>query len=71
MKVPPMSSATICTASPTDLSCVVVVVSNPMSRMMTVEKELTTPLGMALENSLSRAAQNSCLEVRLTQQKRK
>lgn len=71
MKVPPMRSATICTASPTDLSCVVVVVSNPMSRMMTVEKELTTPLGMALENNLSRAIQHSYLEVRLTQQRRK
>ena len=45
---PLMISATICTASPTDLSSVVMVVLKPMSRMMIVEKELTTPLGIAL-----------------------
>lgn len=45
---PPMISEIICTASPTDLSWVVFVVENPMSRMMIVEKELTTPLGIAL-----------------------
>lgn len=68
MKVPPIRSATICTASPTDLSWVVSVVSNPISRMMTVEKELTTPLGMALEKVTSKAAEDLCLAVRLTQQ---
>ena len=46
---PPISSAAICTASPTDLSCVVLVVLNPMSRMMMVENEFTTPFGMALQ----------------------
>lgn len=40
--------ATICTASPMDLSSVVIVVLKPISRMMIVEKELTTPLGIAL-----------------------
>jgi hypothetical protein len=48
MIVPPIISATICTASPTDLSWVVLVVVKPISRMMIVEKELTTPFGMAL-----------------------
>lgn len=46
--VPPMISATICTASPTDLSCVVLVVLKPMSRIIMVENELTTPFGIAL-----------------------
>lgn len=71
IKVPPMRSATICTASPTDLSWVVVVVSKPMSRIMTVEKELTTPLGIALEKVTSRPAQTSSSAVKLTQQRRK
>lgn len=47
--VPPISSAMIWTASPTDLSSVVLVVEKPISRIMTVEKELTTPFGIALE----------------------
>ena len=47
--VPPMISATICTASPTDLSCVVLVVLKPMSRIIIVENELTTPFGIALK----------------------
>jgi hypothetical protein len=46
--IPPIRREIICTASPTDLSLVVIVVSKPMSRIMMVEKELTTPLGMAL-----------------------
>lgn len=53
MTVPPMSSAMICTASPTDLSCVVLVVLKPRSRMMIVENELTTPFGMALGKHVS------------------
>jgi hypothetical protein len=48
MIAPLMIRAMICTASPTDLSWVVMVVLKPMSRMMIVEKEFTTPLGMAL-----------------------
>lgn len=48
MIAPPMRRATICTASPTDLSWVVMVVSKPMSLMIIVEKEFTTPLGIAL-----------------------
>jgi hypothetical protein len=62
---PPIMRAMIWTASPTDLSSVVRVVENPLthvsscnrlfgpgltiSRMMTVEKEFTTPFGMALQ----------------------
>ncbi len=49
--VPPMIKATICTASPTDLSSVVLVVENPRSLIMIVEKELTTPFGIALKIS--------------------
>ena len=45
--VPPMTRATITTASPTDLSSVVLVVENPISSMMIVENELTTPFGIA------------------------
>jgi len=45
--VPPMTSAMITTASPTDLSSVVLVFENPMSSIMMVEKELTTPFGIA------------------------
>jgi len=41
-------SAMIWTASPTDLSLVVMVVSKPISRMIIVENEFTTPLGIAL-----------------------
>jgi hypothetical protein len=48
MMAPLINRATICTASPTDLSCVVIVVLKPMSRMIIVEKEFTTPFGMAL-----------------------
>ena len=48
MIAPLMIRDTICTASPTDLSWVVMVVEKPMSRIMTVENELTTPLGIAL-----------------------
>jgi hypothetical protein len=44
---PPMTSAMIWTASPTDLSSVVLVVENPISSMMIVENELTTPFGIA------------------------
>lgn len=53
MMLPPMIRATTCTASPTDLSSVVLVVLKPMSRIMTVENELTTPLGMALRRDVS------------------
>lgn len=45
---PLISNATICTASPTDLSSVVKVVVKPISRIMIVEKELMTPFGIAL-----------------------
>lgn len=51
-----MNRATICTASPTDLSSVVFVVLKPMSRMMMVENELTTPLGIALERDTELSA---------------
>jgi len=51
--VPPMSREMICTASPTDFSFVVIVVSKPMSRMIMVEKELTTPFGIALVSYVS------------------
>lgn len=47
MMVPPIRRATIWIASPTDLSSVVLVVVKPRSRMMMVEKLLTTPFGMA------------------------
>lgn len=46
--IPPMSNATIWVASPTDFSSVVLVVEKPMSRMIIVEKEFTTPFGIAL-----------------------
>lgn len=68
--MPPMKRATICTASPTDLSSVVFVVLKPMSRMMMVENELTTPLGIALERDQGRSAidhmggASSCSNVR-------
>lgn len=45
---PLMMSATICVASPTDFNSVVLVVENPISSMIMVEKELTTPFGIAL-----------------------
>lgn len=49
MMVPPISKATIFTASPTDFSSVVFSVErSPKSFMMMVEKELTTPFGIAL-----------------------
>lgn len=48
MTDPPIISAIICTASPTDFSSVVLVVLKPISRMMIVENEFTTPLGIAL-----------------------
>jgi hypothetical protein len=53
MIAPLINKATIWTASPTDLSCVVIVVLKPISRMIIVEKEFTTPLGIALENDRS------------------
>lgn len=46
--IPPIRSEMTCTASPTDFNSVVLVVENPISRMITVEKELTTPFGIAL-----------------------
>lgn len=48
MMAPLMRRPIIWTASPTDLSSVVMVVEKPMSLMMIVEKEFTTPLGIAL-----------------------
>lgn len=47
MIAPPMMRPMIWMASPTDFSWVVIVVLKPMSRIMMVEKELTTPLGIA------------------------
>lgn len=45
--VPPITSAIMTTASPTDFSSVVLVFENPMSSIIIVEKELTTPFGIA------------------------
>jgi len=39
-------------ASPTDFSSVVLVVLKPISLIITVENELTTPLGIALSRML-------------------
>lgn len=47
MIAPPMMRPIIWMASPTDFNWVVMVVLKPISRIMTVENELTTPLGMA------------------------
>lgn len=47
---PPIQRATTWTALPTEFSSVVLVVEKPRSRMMIVEKELTTPFGTAAAN---------------------
>lgn len=47
--MPPIKRATIWIASPTDFSSVVLVVEKPRSLMIIVEKEFTTPFGIALD----------------------
>lgn len=49
--VPPMINETTTTASPTDFNSVVFVVENPISSMIIVENELTTPFGIAAANT--------------------
>lgn len=48
---PPINSDIMTMASPTDFISVVFAVLNPMSWIMTVENEFTTPLGIAAANT--------------------